>query len=128
MANTLDMVGLVWRVLQLSPKPFGTEISTFIGPGSRTEITIIRAAEKFEVKKYLVLCRTQKFLAGTGAACHWSLSSGTRTSPLPEKTPDILSSSVPFNISIPSTLDLAITLLFLCFPTTLLFVGLLGPA
>jgi len=39
MANTLDMVGLVWRVLQLSPKPFGTVISSFIGPGSRTKIT-----------------------------------------------------------------------------------------
>ena len=38
MANSLDMVGLVWRVLQLSPKPFGTAISSFIDPGSRTEI------------------------------------------------------------------------------------------
>jgi len=39
MANTLDMVGLVWRVLPLSPKPFGTVISSFSGPGSRTKIT-----------------------------------------------------------------------------------------
>lgn len=39
MANILDIVSLVWRVLQLSPKPLRTGTISFIGSGSRTTIT-----------------------------------------------------------------------------------------
>jgi len=59
MANTLDMVGLVWRVLQLSPKPFGTVISSFIGPRSRTEITksieLLRSLKSRNTSFFVVL-------------------------------------------------------------------------
>ena len=122
MANTLDMVSLVWRVLQLSPKPFGNAISSFIGPGSNTEIT--KSMEQLRSLK----SRNTSFFVELKSCYRSSLPlepflRHSNSPPPPEKTADTLSSSVPFNISIPSTLDLAVTLVFSCFPTTFLYAG-----
>jgi len=123
MANTLDMVGLVWRVLQLSPKPFGTVISSFIDPGSRIKLlneSSFWGAWSLEIPRSFwnskVLGRYRSSL---------SLEPILRQSILPPTWkknswhPFILSTtSYQYSVYFRS----CITLVFLCFPTTILFV------